>query len=217
MKKAMTLCLSIFAVAAFATFARAEDKHDDHDHGHGHAHAELGHAAPDFTLKDTEGKEHKLSDLKGKVVVLEWTCCKCPFVVRHQKQEKTMQHTFESFKDKDVVWLAIDSTNPEHAGGYTEDMIKEWKDDDDVKLPYAVLRDADGKVGHIYGAKTTPHMFVIDKEGKLVYSGAIDDNPHGDKKEATNYVVKAVEASLAGTEVEVASTKPYGCGVKYAS
>lgn len=215
MKKLTTLCLSIFAVAAFSTIARAEDKREK-DHDHSHAHAELGKAAPEFTLTDVDGKEHKLSEYKGKVVVLEWTSYKCPFVVRHQKQEKTMQNTFDSFKGKDVIWLAIDSTNPEHDGGYTDDMIKEWKNGDDVKLPYAVLRDAEGKVGHIYGAKTTPHMFVINKEGVLVYSGAIDDNPHGAKKDATNYVAKAVEASLAGSEVEVASSKPYGCGVKYA-
>ncbi|GJM25534.1 MAG: thioredoxin family protein [Phycisphaerae bacterium] len=215
MKKATALCLSIFAVAAFSLVARAEDKKDE-GHGHDHAHAELGKAAPEFTLKDLDGKEHKLSEYKGKVVVLEWTCCTCPFVVRHQKQERTMQNTFEGFKDKEVVWLAIDSTKPDHGGGYSDDMIKRWKDSKDVKLPYAILRDAEGKVGHVYGAKTTPHMYVINKEGVLVYSGAIDDNPHGSKKEATNYVTKAVEASLAGSDVEVASTKPYGCGVKYA-
>ncbi len=209
MKKSITFLLSLLTVVAFSSSANAGDKHD-------HAHAKLGKPAPEFTLKDVEGKEHKLSDYKGKVVVLEWTCCKCPFVVRHQKQEKTMQHTYESFKGKDVVWLAVDSTKPEHQGGYTEETIKEWKDSDDVKLPYAVLRDAEGKVGHVYGAKTTPHMFVIDKEGKLVYSGAIDDNPHGSKKEATNYVADAVNAALDGSKVEVASTKPYGCGVKYA-
>ncbi len=127
-----------------------------------------------------------------------------------------MQKTFASFKGKDVVWLAIDSTKPDHKDGYTEDMIREWKNSDGVKLPYAVLRDADGKVGRAYGAKTTPHMYVVDKKGALVYSGAIDDNPHGAKKDATNYVARAVEAALAGSTVEVASTKPYGCGVKYA-
>ncbi len=217
MKKSTTLLLSMLTVAAFSPLVNAADKEDKgHDSGHDHAHAELGKDAPQFTLTDVEGKEHKLSDYKGKVVVLEWTCCTCPFVVRHQKQEKTMQNTFDSFKGKDVVWLAVDSTKPDHGGGYSDDMIKRWKNSDDVKLPYAVLRDAEGKVGHIYGAKTTPHMYVIDKEGKLVYSGAIDDNPHGEKKEATNYVSNAVESALAGSKVEVASTKPYGCGVKYA-
>ncbi len=215
MKKSIALGLSMLMGLSVAQLALAGPEHD-HDHGHDHEHAALSKPAPEFVLKDLDGKEHKLSEYKGKVVVLEWTCCSCPFVVRHQKQEKTMQKTFDSFKGKDVVWMAIDSTNPEHGGGYDDDMIKRWKNNEDVNLPYAILRDADGKVGHTYGAKTTPHMFVIDKEGVLVYAGAIDDNPHGNKKEATNYVAKAVEASLAGAKVEVASTKPYGCGVKYA-
>jgi peroxiredoxin len=184
--------------------------------GHNHEHAAVGKPAPDFTLKDLDGQEHKLSDLKGKIVVLEWTNFNCPFVVRHQKTEHTMQHTFESFKDKGVVWLAIDSTNPDSGGGHTIEKIKNWANDADVKLPYPVLRDEDGKVGHLYGAKTTPHMFVINKEGVLVYEGAIDDDPHGKNDDSVNYVEEAVSAVLDGEAVEVASTKAYGCTVKYA-
>ncbi len=151
-----------------------------HDHHHDHAHAQVGKPAPDFTLTDLEGNKHKLSDLEGKVVVLEWTNFACPYVVRHQKSEKTMQKAHADYKDKGVVWLAIDSTQKDFGSGHAVKDIKNWADSDDVDLPYPVLVDADGQVGHLYEAKTTPHMYVIDKEGTLVYAGAIDDDPHGD-------------------------------------
>lgn len=183
---------------------------------HDHAHAELNNPAPDFVLKDVYGKEHKLSDQKGKVVVLEWTCCECPFVIRHQKKQKTMQKTFAKFKDKDVVWFAIDSTKPDYKGEHSNERIKKWIEDKDVKLPYPVLRDADGKVGHMYGAKSTPHMFVIDKKGVLIYHGAIDDDPSQDKENPVNFVEAAVTSALEGSTVQVAHHPQYGCSVKYA-
>lgn len=179
------------------------------------AGVEVGKKAPDFTLKDMAGKEHKLSEYKGKVVVLQWTNCDCPFIVRHEKTEQTMQKTFAEFKGKEVVWLGIDSTDPAFQGGHDNEKIKAWIANKDVNLPYPVLRDEDGAVGHLYGAKTTPHVFVINKEGTVVYTGAIDDNPTGNKSTPTNYVAAAVKATLAGASVETPSTKPYGCGVHY--
>lgn len=212
------LAASAYALGAALAIAQEHDgkQGKKHDNKHDHAHAELGKPAPDFTLKDVEGKEHKLSDHKGKVVVLEWTCCECPFVMRHQKGQKTMQKTFARFEGKDVVWFAVDSTNSDFNDGYTDEQIKEWAESKDVNLPYPVLRDADGSVGHIYGAKSTPHMFVIDKEGVLVYEGAIDDDPSGVKDDVTNFVADAVTAALAGEEVKVAHHPQYGCSVKYA-
>jgi peroxiredoxin len=179
------------------------------------AGAEVGKKAPDFTLKDVDGKEHKLADYKGKVVVLQWTNCDCPFIVRHEKTQQTMQKTYSEFKGKDVAWLAIDSTDPAYQGGHGNDKIKAWASDKDVNLPFPVLRDEDGSVGHAYGAKTTPHVFVINKEGVVVYAGAIDDDPTGNKSTSNNYVSAAVKATLAGSSVETPSTKPYGCGVHY--
>ncbi len=187
----------------------SHDHGDAHDHGHAHAKAEVGKPAPDFALKDTEGKEHKLSDLKGKVVVLEWTNHTCPFVKRVQG-EKLAQGVFATFKDKPVVWLAIDSSN--FCADKADD-IRAWIKKHEVTYP--ILLDAPGKVGQMYGAKSTPHMFVIDQKGNLAYSGAFDDNPHGDKETPRNYIAETVSALLNGSAVPVAKTKPYGCGVKY--
>lgn len=217
MKRALSvtaLCLGVFSWVLYTpALGDTEGMKDGHKM---EAKAEVGEKAPDFTLKDVDGKEHKLSEYAGKVVVLEWTNHTCPFVVRHQKTNHTMQHTFAKFADKDVVWLAVDSTNKDFQGGYDIDGIKKWIASEDVQLPYPVLRDEDGAVGHLYGAKTTPHMFVIDKKGVLVYSGAIDDDPADDKDSDNNYVASAVTAALNGSPVETSSTKPYGCGIKYA-
>ena len=183
---------------------------DAQKHGRMHAHAEMGKPAPDFTLKDLEGKEHKLSDFKGKIVVLEWTNHQCPFVQRHQAKEKTMQKAWAMFKDKPVVWLAVNSS---HFSADKVGEIKTWAKDN--KIDYPILLDPKGEVGHTYGAKTTPHMFVIDKNGVLAYAGAIDDDAGGSKKTRQNYVEQAVTASLNGSTVAVTKTKPYGCSVKY--
>jgi len=188
----------------------ADKAHGSHgEHAHDHEHAEVGKPAPDFELKSLDGKAHKLSDYKGKIVVLEWTNHQCPIVLGVHKAG-VMREIIEKFKDKDVVWLAIDSS-------YTcedkKDDIKEWAEDHEVEYP--ILLDAPGEVGHIYGAKATPHMFVIDKKGVLAYDGAIDDNKLGDKEEPRNYVEEAVSALLEGTAVATSKTKPYGCSVKY--
>ena len=173
--------------------------------------AKVGEPAPDFTLADTTGKEHSLSDFKGKTVGLEWTNQACPYVERHYKAE-TMAKTHEAVGKDDVVWLSIDST---HSRDTKE--LKTWKEEQGFDYP--VLADKDGKVGKMYKAKTTPHMYVIDKEGVLQYAGAIDNAPRGEKKEGevVNYVEEAVKAVKKGEAPKKAETKPYGCSVKYAS
>jgi peroxiredoxin len=185
--------------------------HEGHAHGaHDHAHAAVGTPAPDFALKDLTGKEVKLSAHKGKIVVLEWTNNECPFVARHQRDKKTMQSTFKKFEGKPVVWLAINSS---YFCADKADEIRTWAKDNN--LPYAILLDAEGTVGHQYAAKTTPHMFVIDKEGVLRYQGGIDDDPAGQKDNARNYVEEAVNALLDGSTIAQTESKPYGCTVRY--
>lgn len=173
------------------------------------AAATVGQPAPAFTLQDEAGLEHSLDKYKGKIVVLEWTNPGCPFVVRHYDKD-TMANSFKTTGADDVVWLAVDSTK-----SVTADSAKTWKTAEG--FPYPVLLDADGKIGKAYGAKTTPHMFVLDKEGKLAYSGAIDDDPTGKAEKPRNYVLDAVQALKNGNAPEVPSTDPYGCSVKYAS
>lgn len=171
--------------------------------------AKVGEPAPAFTLTDTAGEEHDLADYKGKTVVLEWTSQSCPYVERHYAAE-TMAKTYDAVGTDDVVWLTIDSTHDRPA----ED-LKTWKKEEGFDYP--VLADKDGEVGKMYQAKTTPHMYVIDAEGVLQYSGAIDNDPRGEKKadEVVNYVEQAVTAVKAGESPEKAETKPYGCSVKY--
>ena len=160
-----------------------------------------------FSLEDHNGNVVKLEDHKDKIVVLEWINPGCPFVVRHYKA-KTFATLAEKYKDKDVVWLAIDSSH-----FTTNDKNKAWAEKHD--LSYAILNDASGEVGKAYGAKTTPHMFIV-KDGMVVYNGAIDDDPRGKKgDDAINYVDKALQELLAGSAVSTPKTKPYGCGVKY--
>lgn len=171
--------------------------------------ATVGKAAPDFTLKDQEGKEHKLSELKGKVVVLEWTNPNCPYVVRHYKAD-TMIKAHKELGPDEIAWMAIDSSN-----SVTPEESKKWREAEGFDYP--VLQDAEGAAGKLYGAKTTPHMFVIDKEGVLRYAGAIDDNAREDVETPRNYVIEAVTALKEGKTPEVTETKPYGCSVKYKS
>ncbi|MEX2219499.1 MAG: thioredoxin family protein [Phycisphaerales bacterium] len=172
--------------------------------------AKIGEAAPGFELKDTDGKTVKLSDYKGKVVVLEWFNPECPIVVGHYKMQ-TMQKTQDQFKGKGVVWLAINSGAPGQQGAGLEknaDARTKWK------MAQPVLIDESGTVGRAYGAKTSPHMYVIDAKGTLVYNGAIDDG-NGRSEAKTNYAANAIEAALKGETVSPAETRPYGCPVKY--
>jgi peroxiredoxin len=167
-----------------------------------------GTPAPAFTATDQDGKPVDLASLKGKIVVLEWTNPECPFVKRHYEAD-TMTTLADTWKSKDVVWLAVDSTSFS-----TDESDREWRAEE--KIPYPIVADRSGAIGTSYGAKTTPHMFVIDKTGTVVYEGAIDDDPTGDKEgKGTNYVAAALEDVTAGKAVRTAETKPYGCGVKY--
>lgn len=170
----------------------------------------IGQPAPSFTLTDVAGKSVSLADFKGKTVVLEWMNPNCPFSIRHSK-EKTM--TGIAAKHPDIVFLAINSTRRDHKD-YLEPQAYQ-KILAEHAIGYPVLYDASGEVGRAYAAKTTPHMFVIDKTGKLVYDGAIDDQPSGGNAARTNYVDKALADLAAGRAVAVATTKPYGCTVKY--
>lgn len=192
---------------AHCGFCGVGEKKDDHSH----AHAEVGKPAPEFILKDLAGKVHKLADYKGKVVVLEWINHECP-VVNRCHDGKIMAKTAAKFEGKPVVWLAIDSS---HSAEKKAGNSREWVRKQGIDYP--VLLDAAGQVGHLYGAKTTPHMFVIDKNGVLSYTGAIDDDPYGNKESKRNYVEEAVTALLKGSAVATAKTKSYGCSVKYGS
>jgi peroxiredoxin len=176
--------------------------------------AEVGQKAPGFTLKDTEGKEYNLADYTahGQVVVLEWFNPDCPFVRRHHEKLKDMEKLSSSYRKDDVVWLAVNSGAPGNQGAGLERNIQAKKD---YQLDYPILLDEAGLVGRAYGAKTTPTMAVIAKDGTLVYLGAIDDDPRGEKSPRTNYVETALDQLLAGKPVTLARTASYGCSVKY--
>jgi peroxiredoxin len=175
--------------------------------------AEIGKPAPAFTLTDVAGKSHQLSDFKGKLVVLEWTNPGCPFVQRVYT-DGIMTSVQKEYVAKGVVWLTINSTNTSHRDFLTPEALKEkfgsWK-----AGFTALLVDSDGKVGKQFDAKTTPHMYIVDKEGKLVYNGAIDDDPRGENDVKVNYVKQALDLLLSGKAIATSSTKPYGCSVKY--
>lgn len=176
----------------------------------------VGEAAPDFTLTDSAGESHKLSDYHGKTVVLEWTNHLCPFVRKHY-DSGNMQALQAHATEQDVTWLSIISSAPGkqgHVSGEEADDLTESRD----AHPSAVLLDESGDVGRLYGARTTPHMYVIDEEGVLVYQGAIDDNNSADPADAAtarNYVREALDALHDGGEIDVSSTASYGCSVKY--
>lgn len=175
-----------------------------------------GQPAPDFTLSDTSGKAVKLSDLKGKVVVLEWVNPDCPYVQKHYNSAN-MPALQKEFGGKQVTWLAINSTREGHSEFKSPQQMDAWMKKTGG-APAATLLDRDSKVGRLYSAVTTPHMYVIDPKGTLVYAGAIDDKRSTrveDVKTAKNYVRAALGETMAGKPVSTASTSPYGCTVKY--
>jgi peroxiredoxin len=181
------------------------------------AEVQVGKEAPDFILTDTNGKTHHLSDYKGKYVVLEWYQPDCPFVRKHYNSGN-MQALQKEYVSKGVVWLSIDSSAAGQEGNYPPDRLNQIATKTGSTRT-ALLLDADGKVGHLYGAKTTPDMYIINPQGILVYQGAIDDKPStdlGDVRTAKNYVKTALNAVMAGQSVATTSTRPYGCSVKYA-
>jgi peroxiredoxin len=171
--------------------------------------AELGKPAPDFSLQDQNGKTISLSDYKGKIVVLEWFNEECPYVQRHYRQQ-TMNKLADEYAPRGVIWLAINST----AGKTNESNKAAAKA---LGVDHPILNDSTGAVGHEYGAKSTPHMFIIDKTGNLVYSGAIDNDRDGDRTQGkVNYVSQALDEILAGKPVSEPRTRQYGCTVHYA-
>jgi len=179
--------------------------------------AEIGKSAPGFTATDINGKTVKLSNYKGKIVVLESYNSDCPFC-NNQYQTGAMQELQRDLAVKGVVWLLVNSVNPNNPSHRTPEQAQKELASEKMDVT-AWIDDSSGAVGHLYGMKTTPHMFVVDKGGALVYDGAIDDQPtpNHDPKTARNYVREAVDALIAGKPVPVAQTKPYGCGVKYAN
>jgi len=175
-----------------------------------------GTPAPDFKGTDSNGVTHTLSEYRGKYVVLEWANRGCPYDQKHYLSGN-MESLQREWTGKGVVWLSVISSAPGEQGNVTpaeeNEYLKKMK-----AAPTAALLDPNGTIGHLYQAKTTPHMFVIDPNGKLIYQGAIDDKPTTDQadiKTARNYLNEALNASMAGKPVPVASTRPYGCSVKY--
>ena len=173
-------------------------------------------AAPNFTLTDSNGQKHSLSDYKGKFVVLEWFNPDCPFVKKHYNSGN-MPNLQNQYTSKGVIWLSINSSAPGKQGSYTPEGFNKFIKDKGA-APTAVLVDTDGKVGRLYGAQTTTQMFVINPTGELIYQGAIDDITSADPADvakAKNYVKTALDAAMNGKPVAVAATKSYGCSVKY--
>lgn len=181
------------------------------------ANAVVGQAAPSFSLTDTAGKAVSLADFKGKTVVLEWVNPGCPYVRKHY-DSANMQTTQKGAAGKGVVWLAVNSTAQAHNDFKKPADMAAWMTSQKAAAT-STLMDSDGKVGKSYGARTTPHMYVVDAKGTLVYAGGIDDKPTAnpaDVKTATNYVNAALADVTAGKPVANATTRPYGCSVKYA-
>ena len=197
MKKAIVL-MSVMALAA-TTFA-----------------VEVGKPAPDFTGTDINGKTIHLSDYKGRIVVIESYNSDCPFC-HNQYATGATQDLQKELAAKGVVWLMVNSVNPNNFSHRTPEQARsEWTTEKIAATAW--IDDSSGAIGHLYEMKTTPHMFVIDKNGTLVYDGAMDNKPDPlhDPRTARNYVREAVDNLLAGKPIEVSQTKPYGCAVKYA-
>ena len=199
--KAMKTTIALFAALTLATAALA---------------VEVGKPAPDFTGTDINGKTVKLSDYKGKIVVIESYNSDCPFC-NNQYKTGAMQDLQKDLEAKGVVWLLVNSVNPKNFSHRTPEQAKAEIADKKI-VANAWIDDSAGTIGHLYGMETTPHMFVIAKDGTLAYDGAIDNmpDPSHDPRTARNYVKEAVDDLIAGKPVEVSSTKPYGCSVKYA-
>ena len=176
----------------------------------------VGNAAPDFTGTDSNGKTQKLSEYHGKYVVLEWTNNGCPYTQKHY-ESGNMQALQKEWTAKGVVWLTVLSSATGEQGYMTASQENAYVSKEHA-APTAVILDPTGVIGHAYEAKTTPHMFVIDPSGKLIYAGAIDDHPTTDPadiKSSKNYVSGALSESMAGRPVATSYTRPYGCSVKY--
>lgn len=182
----------------------------------GSAHAAaVGQPAPDFNLRDTTGQPVRLSQFKGKPVVLEWNNPGCPFVRKHY--QGNMQALQKDFTQRGVVWLTINSTEDASSDYLPAPQLAGWMRDQGAS-PSATLMDEDGRVGRLYAARVTPHMYIVSAQGQLVYAGAIDSIPSGrvaDIEKATNYVRQGLEELLAGKPLRVSSSQAYGCSIKY--
>jgi len=180
------------------------------------ADVELGGSAPDFTLIDSNGAQRSLAEFTGQYIVLEWFNPQCPFVRKHYDTEN-MQNLQGTYTAMDVAWLSIDSSAEGNQGHLLPEGAKQFIEENNVRST-AVLLDPQGDVGRLYGAKTTPHMFIIDPDGKLVYQGAIDDISSADQSDvakAKNYVAEILNLVLSGEPISAFATKSYGCSVKY--
>lgn len=201
--KKISLVLAMIVFAATAMFATET--------------AKVGNKAPEFSLKDYKGVEHKLSDYAGKYVVLEWVNYDCPFVKKHYESEN-MQNLQREFTEKGVIWLSVCSSAEGKQGNFTKaELEKKHKDLKTAETAYLI--DESGEVGKIYNAKVTPDMAVINPNQEVIYLGAIDNIASTDKSDidkADNYVLQALNSSMNGKPVAVKSFKPYGCGIKYA-
>ncbi len=178
-------------------------------HASHHDEVAVGSKVPEFSIKDENGVEHNLSQYEGKVVVLEWTNPDCPYVARHYGAD-TMEKLAKELGADGVVWFAVNSTHY-----HKPEDTRAWKEEQG--FDHVTLQDPEGTLGHLLGARTTPHMFVIDGKGILRYKGAIDDDPRGRSDSPTNYVSGGVQALLVGNAPDPSQTKAYGCSVKYAS
>jgi len=215
-KAFLTLFVLAFGVAVSGILAGEEPAETAATMTASNMSAAVGQAAPDFTLTDAAGKSHSLAAYKGKYVVLEWVNFDCPFVHRHYSSGN-MPRLQKGWTEKGVVWLSICSSASGKQGHYDGKALTDRIKTEGFSAT-AYLVDGDGKVGRMYGAKTTPHMFVIDPKGMLIYSGAIDDKPTANLEETstgTNYISAALDAAMAGKDIATKSTASYGCSVKY--
>ena len=186
--------------------------------GVAHAAPSVGQPAPDFTLQDVSGKAVKLSDFRGKHVVLEWTNPGCPYVRKHY-DSGNMPATQADAVARGVVWLSINSTEKSSFDYREPTKLVAWQNERKSR-PTALLMDEEGTAGKAYGARTTPHMYMVDPQGKLVYAGGIESIPSSnpdDIRKAVNYVRQGLNETLAGKPISAATTRPYGCSIKYKS
>lgn len=194
MKRACRLLAATVVAVALAVVASAAET------------PRVGAPAPEFRAQDETGESHDLASYRGRTVVLEWTNPECPYVARHYRAD-TMEELAKRYQS-DVVWLAVNST-----WSNTPEDTRRWKQEQG--FAYATLQDPKGGLGRLYGATTTPNMFVIDPKGVLRYAGAIDDDPRGHEQDPDNYVDGALQALRAGADPDPSKTRPYGCSVKY--
>jgi len=203
------ITMALLILSAILTFSMAEGRA-------GAADAQAGKPAPDFTFTDIEGTAAKLSDFRGKYVVIEWFNHGCPFTEKHYKSDK-MQDLQRKYTGDGVVWIAVNSTNDGHANYMDAAMTRKEAEAYGTSATYIVL-DPSGKIGKLYGAKTTPDIFIVDPQGKIIYTGAADSinsTDTGDIAKAENYIDLTLTQAMGGKAVATPETKPYGCGVKY--